>query len=96
MNRTITVTQGSQPQFADVKVGVMRVGVRGSEAKVQLMVRSPRQEEVRVVDRDGSLDLHGAGSLHVDAIDGRPGTVAGSVTLTFTPTAPSPEAGGAA
>lgn len=44
MNRKITASQGAQPLFADVKVGIMRVGVRGEEARVQLMVRSPRQD----------------------------------------------------
>ncbi|WP_369372361.1 hypothetical protein AB1046_03230 [Promicromonospora sp. Populi] len=85
MNRTTTASQGSQPHFADVKVGIMRVGVRGAEAKVQLMVRSPRQDEVVVVPRGGSLDLTGAGTLHVDAIEGSPDTVQGEVTFTFTP-----------
>jgi len=85
MNRTITASQGAQPNFADVKVGIMRVGVRGEEAKVQLMVRSSRQDEVVVVARGGSLDLTGAGTLHVDAIEGMPGTVQGKVTFTFTP-----------
>jgi hypothetical protein len=85
MNRKITASQGAQPLFADVKVGIMRVGVRGEEARVQLIVRSPRQDEVVVVARGGSLDLTGAGTLHVDAIEGEPGTVQGKVTFTFTP-----------
>ncbi|MEV0952346.1 hypothetical protein [Promicromonospora sp. NPDC050249] len=85
MNCTITASQGAQPLFADVKVGIMRVGVRGEEAKVQLLVRSPRQDEVVVVARGGSLDLTGAGTLRIDAIEGRPGTVQGKVTFTFTP-----------
>jgi hypothetical protein len=38
-----------------------------------------------VVARGGSLDLTGAGTLRIDAIEGRPGTVQGKVTFTFTP-----------
>jgi hypothetical protein len=49
-----------------------------------LPIVPPRQDEV-VVGRGGSLDLDGAGTLHVDAIEAEPGRVQGKVTFTFTP-----------
>lgn len=83
--RTFRATQGSQPQIADVLVGVMRVGVRGTDAKTQLLVRSPRENRVVVVDRGGSVELVGAGTLRVDEIEGAPGSSKGTVAFTFTP-----------
>lgn len=83
--RTFDATQGSQPQIADVKIGIVRVGVRGTEAKAQLLVRSPREDRTVLVDRGGSVDLDGVGTLHVDEIAGTPGSSKGTVTLTFTP-----------
>ncbi|MCB7136077.1 hypothetical protein [Cellulosimicrobium marinum] len=82
---TTTAAQGEQPTFAGVRVGVMRVGVRGDRARVQLAVRSPHRQDVVVVDRGGSVDLHGAGTLHVDAVDGVEGSSRGTVTFTFEP-----------
>ncbi|MBD5785000.1 hypothetical protein IF650_02285 [Cellulosimicrobium terreum] len=83
---TIRARQGSQPRFADVKVGVMRIGVRGDRALVQLAVRSPRGEDVVVVDEGDGIDLHGTGLLHVDEVHGQEGTTRGDVVLTFDPT----------
>lgn len=83
--RRARVPQGAQAEFADVRVGVMRVGVGAGRALAQLAVRSPRGEDVLRADLGDVIDLHGAGMLHVDDVEGEPGTSSGAVTFTFTP-----------
>ncbi|WP_353708231.1 hypothetical protein ABRQ22_00740 [Cellulosimicrobium sp. ES-005] len=83
--RRARVPQGAQAEFADVRVGVMRVGVGAGRALAQLAVRSPRGEDVLRADLGDAIDLHGAGMLHVDDVEGEPGSSGGAVTFTFTP-----------
>ncbi|QJW35536.1 hypothetical protein [Cellulosimicrobium protaetiae] len=83
--RRARVPQGAQASFADVRVGVMRIGVGAGRALAQIAVRSPRGEDVLRVDLGDAIDLHGAGMLHVDDVEGEPGTSAGVVTFTFHP-----------
>ncbi|MFB8230182.1 hypothetical protein ACFWH7_02985 [Cellulosimicrobium cellulans] len=83
--RRARVPQGAQAEFADVRVGVMRVGVGAGRALAQLAVRSPRGEDVLRADLGDTIDLHGAGMLHVDDVEGEPGSSGGAVTFTFTP-----------
>jgi hypothetical protein len=83
--RRARVPQGAQAEFADVRVGVMRVGVGAGRALAQIAVRSPRGEDVLRVDLGDVVDLHGAGMMHVDDVEGEPGTSRGTVTFTFTP-----------
>jgi hypothetical protein len=83
--RTTRVPQGAQAEFADVRVGVMRVGVGAGRALAQLAVRSPRGSDVLRVDLGEAIDLHGAGLLHVVDVEGEPGTSRGTVTFAFTP-----------
>lgn len=85
MTQTITAAQGSQPTFGGVRVGVMRVGVRGEEVRAQLAVRSAETSEIVVVDRGDTVDLGGAGTLAIDDIEGVEGSAKGKVTFTFTP-----------
>jgi len=83
--RRARVPQGAQAEFADVRVGVMRVGVGAGRALAQLAVRSPRGEDVLRADLGDAIDLHGAGMLHVDDVEGEPGSSGGAVTCPFTP-----------
>ncbi|MBD8078599.1 hypothetical protein [Cellulosimicrobium arenosum] len=83
--RAVRASQGSQPRFADVRVGIMRIGVREGRALVQLALRSPRGEDVVVVDEGEAIDLHGAGLLHLDEVHGVEGSTTGEVVLSFHP-----------
>lgn len=87
MTQTISAGQGSQPSFADVRVGIMRIGAKDGRVVAQLAVRSPRAQDIVVVDVGDQLDLDGAGALHIDAIELVAGTVSGTVTFTFRPSA---------
>jgi hypothetical protein len=85
MTETITAEQGSQPHFGDVLVGIMRIGAKDGRAVAQLAVRSPRAQDITIVDVGDTLDLGSAGSLHIDAITPIEGTVDGTVTFSFSP-----------
>lgn len=78
-------SQGSQPRFADVRVGIVRVAVRGDRRVVQLAVRSPRNDELRVVEEGQGFDLHGAGRLVVRTIEVPEAPARGRVTFVFEP-----------
>lgn len=82
-SRTVRVEQGSQPRFAGVRVGIMRVGEHRGDRKARLEIRDDRTgKRVDLVEGE-SEDLLGAGTLtleqvHLPAPGGR-----GEVTLAF-------------
>lgn len=84
MTTQVRVQQGSQPRFADVRVGIMRTAERDGRAVAQLAVRSPRRQEILVVDVGDEVELHGAGTLRVLAITA-PAEGRGEVELAFEP-----------
>lgn len=84
-SKTLVAEQGSQPTFADVRVGIMRIGSRDGRVVAQLAVRSPRNQDIVVVDVGDSIQLHGAGELRIDAITVAEGSARGTVSFTFRP-----------
>lgn len=84
---TIRVAQGSQPTFADVRVGVMIAGLRAGVPTARLLMRS-EEDSVRVDLAQGdSVDLLGRGTLTVTEVHPRAvREQRDEVTLTFTPT----------
>lgn len=68
MAQTITAEQGTQPRFGDVLVGIMRCGGDGTRKATRLAIRSPRGEDITVIEEGGSIDLHGTGLLTVEQI----------------------------
>ena len=82
---TVVVTQGSQPTFEDVRVGIVVAAMHQGQAKVRLLVRSwEEKKRVDVVVGD-EVDLFGRGVLSVDAIELQPEGSRDRVTLTFRP-----------
>lgn len=93
---TIRVQQGSQPTFADVRVGVMIAGLRDGVPTARLLLRS-EEDSVRVdLAQGGSVDLLGRGTLTVTEVHPRAvREQRDEVTLSFTPGSVGQRRGGA-
>jgi hypothetical protein len=77
------VEQGTQALFGDVRVGVMRIGSRDGRVVAQLAVRSPKLQELVIVDVDQVLEWPGVGRLEIGTIEHIPGTTGGTVEMSF-------------
>lgn len=85
---TITVQQGSQPNFGNVLVGIFQAGTPDGVLTVRLLVRGPNDQKFVDLVPGGSTELFGAGILTVDGITLKApeGPARDEVTLTFAPT----------
>lgn len=93
--REITAKQGTQPTFAGIRVGVMRVGLKDGQAAVQLALRSVNHSEIVVANTGDSISLLGGGELHILDIAVGDGASRGSVTLTLDDSSAATRLGGA-
>lgn len=83
---TIRVWQGSQPTFADVRVGVMIAGLRRGVPTARLLLRSEDDAQRVDLEQGQSVDLLGRGRLTVTEVHPRERREErDAVTLTFTP-----------
>ena len=83
MTTVRTATQGSQPTFGGLRVGIMRVGLVDGTPLAQLALRTPSDEVVVLLEQGATFDVDGIGTLHLDAVHAREGPVRGEVTLRF-------------
>lgn len=84
--RTVRASQGSQPTFEGVRVGIVVAATHQGEPKVRLLIRSwEEKKRVDLVVGD-SEDLFGRGTLTVDGIHlSEDARTRDQITLTFDP-----------
>ncbi|MEO7060310.1 MAG: hypothetical protein ABI083_11360 [Lapillicoccus sp.] len=82
---TVRAKQGSQPNFNDVRVGIIRAGLKDGVPTAQLLLRSQEEtQEVFLVEGE-AVDLLGHGRLTVTGVHrGATPQDRTEVTLTWT------------
>ena len=84
-SETTRVSQGSQPQFGGVRVGVMRVGEHQGHRKARLWLNSADAHLRLDVIEGEATDLFGHGTLTLDEVHLPASGRRGAVTVTFVP-----------
>jgi len=84
---SVSVEQGAQAVFGDLRIGIMRIGSKQGRTVAQLALRGSELQEIVVVDVGDTVQLAGIGQLQIDAIEHQAGTVAGRVSVSFEPVA---------
>lgn len=88
----ITASQGSQPTFAGVRVGIFQAGEPGGVLTVRLLLRNESENRYVDVVPGGAVDLFGQGVLTVEEIrlGGESGSGRDLVVLAFEPSPTGP------
>lgn len=83
----VTASQGSQPRFAGVRVGIFQAGEPDGVLTVRLLLRNERENRYVDVVPGGVVDLFGQGVLTVEKIrlGGELGAGRDDVVLAFEP-----------
>lgn len=59
----LTADQGSQPSFGQVRVGILRVGIKAGVPTARLALRSPEDQQIVDVARGETVLVPGEGSI---------------------------------
>ena len=83
VEQLVTVKQGMQPSFGDVKVGVVKIGIADGRPAIQFWIRTAEQERKQAFREGQSLILPGAGTLRIASIQPADADTAASAVLAY-------------
>lgn len=90
VEQLVTVKQGMQPSFGDVKVGVVKIGVADGRPAIQFWIRTAEKERKQAFREGQSVVLPGAGTLRIASIRPADGSTEASAVLAYDADQPTP------